>query len=218
MTILEQATRRLAAEVVTISALAATGGMALLGDVVEAHTPPDFGYQWTCSGGEGHNSYAGICYRYLPGAAATWHFEGPGFTGQNYSDVRAAAGLWDQTNGHQFNYTEDAYPGDGWQGFPVYSVSQEICNSPSAVGCTSTGVNGTQLYVSQMKFRNPSNWKNVAGHEFGHALGLGHSSLSTALMWRTSNGVTSLTDAEKQGRCQVYGHALGLWGGCTCPK
>ncbi|MBI4936460.1 MAG: matrixin family metalloprotease [Actinobacteria bacterium] len=199
----------------------ASAGSAISGFVpgqVSAHTPPDSGYQWTCHNGEGQLGTSGGCYRYVVGASLVWHFEGGGFTPQNLSDVRFGSGLWDQTNGHQWNYTEDAYPPDGLSGFPVYFRTAMICGSSSSVGCTSTAVNGNVISVTQMQFRSPSNWKWAAGHEFGHALGLGHSSLNTTIMWHISNGVTALTAPDIEGRCQVYGHALGLWGGCSCPK
>jgi hypothetical protein len=58
----------------------------------------------------------------------------------------------------------------------------------------------------------------VAAHGFGHYLGLGHSKswFDVPTMQPTvQSGMHTLHAFDRHGRCQVYGHALGLWGGCS---
>ena len=56
---------------------------------------------------------------------------------------------------------------------------------------------------------------DVAALEFGRYLRLGHSARSTATMKVPAHGsAVTLASYDKRGRCQVYGHAHGYWGGC----
>lgn len=59
----------------------------------------------------------------------------------------------------------------------------------------------------------------ASAHEFGHCLGAGHSASALATMGGAS--IQGSTDGrsihwwDKRGRCQIYGHAHGYWGGCA---
>ncbi len=56
----------------------------------------------------------------------------------------------------------------------------------------------------------------MAAHEFGHYLGLGHSVKTYATMSPTvPTHATSLAYEDRVGRCMVYEHAHGWWGGCN---
>lgn len=51
----------------------------------------------------------------------------------------------------------------------------------------------------------------VAAHEFGHSLGLSHSSVSGSLMYPWYQGVTSMSklpDDDKHGIQQIYGTVI----------
>jgi hypothetical protein len=204
--------RRAAAGVATL----AIASLATTPEDAVALSPPDVGYTWVCAGGEWTQSWQGVCFAYEPGAAAAWHFSGTLTNGQKTS-IRAGAAVWDQTNGHQFNFILDEYAPDGLSGFPVSMTSAVICGTANAIGCTNYSINGSgQIHVSSMQFRNPASLQHTAAHEFGHALGVGHGADPNSVM--RSSSATVLSGNDTEGRCHVYGHSLGLWGGCPCPK
>ncbi len=57
--------------------------------------------------------------------------------------------------------------------------------------------------------------QDVAAHELGHLVGLWHTDVPAATMFATAGEfAVSLATADTAGRCQIYGHAHGYWGGC----
>jgi hypothetical protein len=198
--------------------MALVGGHLVSGSTTaSADGPVEFGYAWVCAGGRWNVQYQGVCYAHLPNATLTWHFAGSGWTSGRMTSIRNGAAKWDQTNGHQLNLIEDAYPGDGYSGHPVTWWTTQICGEPAAVGCTTYGINGSaQLQIYGQQFRATSYLTHTAAHEFGHAIGVGHGSDPNSVM--RSATATTLSGNDTEGRCHIYGHALGLWGGCPCVK
>ena len=177
------------------------------------HLPVDSGYGWVCLEGNGAVAYAGNCYYHQGNPTAVyWHFYGS-WTAANQNAVIWGAAVWDQTNGHQYNTIQNS---NGW-GFAVTWETTQICNSPGAVGCTANPIQYADVYMTtSMQFKNPSYVTHTAAHEFGHSMGLGHGGDPNS---PTRSGTATMPTAnDVEGRCQIYGHTMGLWGGCPCPK
>ncbi len=184
---------------------------------LSAHYPNQVGYVWTCDDGEGRSSQSGECFNYHSFAnARVWKQDPWSWPGGWGAAVNAGHGVWDRTNGHQFDYiiqsTNSLYNSD-------IRVVAAPCGNDGWVGCARAVDSGGHIVEGssfiEFKASTSANKTNAAIHEFGHLLGLGHSSSSSAVMWYANTNRTSLHTYDKDGRCNVYGHAHGYWGGCA---
>ncbi len=155
----------------------------------------------------GHHSNADANFYYTTSVGGSW-----------VSPINSGYLAWDGTNGHQFNFVKTTSTGAA-----VSITSATICGKSSAVGCTSTGLSAAPNYhiveaTAWIKFKSTMSSglrDDVAAHEFGHYLGISHSADAAATMWGSaSEGQVSINTSDRLGRCQVYGHAHGYWGGC----
>ncbi len=204
---------------------AATIGIAA--SPASAHTPEQYSYNWTCSGGDGPSQDEGDCGTMSSANRPAHHSYANarmfydfwvGFYG--YTDaLNAGVAAWDRTDGHQFDFIVEGT--DTTSNANVTVTGFIICGSSSAVGCTTTAVDSYRHIVegtARIEFKTGISSgliDDVAAHEFGHYAGLGHSASSAATMWGSVfSGQVSLHTWDKAGRCQIYGHAHGYWGGC----
>ncbi len=213
--------RRLVAVMLLLGVLTAVTAIPM----ANAHTPSEIGWYWTCSGGDGVAQVSGNCWegstlRHQHHSNANARFKYGSSVGQQgwVSQVDAGYQAWDKTNGHQFDFQKVT----SGTAASVTVTSSTICGKASAVGCTSMGVSSTGQHSIEgsatIKFKSTMATNlvdDVSAHEFGHYLSLGHSDMSSATMWGTAfQGAVSLASYDRQGRCQIYGHTHGWWGGC----
>lgn len=196
--------------------------------LAQAHYPSKHGYRWTClSGDDGFN---GRCYYHHANADAVWAFaQLPSANPE--AAIRQGAADWDGTFSHEFNYVYGA------GSVTVYWDGDDPCGNASFAGCAVvTYVIADQHIVESetwIELESDIGWNATisgtvapnqldlwsgAAHEFGHVVGVGHSTNSYATMYPVlSVGDGShrvLHTDDRTGRCQVYGHAHGYWGGC----
>ena len=190
-----------------------------------AHQPSSQGWDWTCSGGDGTLMIAGTCRSMTQSNPPAHHnyadahfYYTSSLGGSWVTPVNTGYLAWDRTNGHQFNYIKQT--SDNSYNASVSVVTGTTCGDPSNFGCTNAGLSGSHMNnaTATIKFKSTlsyGNRANVAAHEFGHLLALGHSDVSYATMYPSvGSGASTLASPDRLGRCQVYGHAHGWWGGC----
>ena len=184
----------------------------------DAHAPIAQNWDFTCSGGDGVNQITGNCFQHHSNADARFFVQSSVSLNGYLTGATAGWGAWDQTNGHQFNFIREFT--DTSSNASVYVTSGTICGSSTAIGCTTMGVSGGHSVEGSatIVFKTgvaSSLRDDVAAHEFGHYVSLGHSDVSSATMWKTvAAGQVSLAAADRLGRCEIYGHSHGYWGGC----
>lgn len=179
----------------------------------QAHDPEDWNpaYAWTCRSGT--SSSNGYCFDHHSNANANWYrWWSPNPINQAawVSATNSGASTWE--SGHTFNYV---YTSSGSTSF-VYTVAGNPCGNPSWAGCAHTWASGGHISEgsSYIEFRESTsvNKTDLATHEFGHLLGMGHSSQSSATMWKSvHSGADSLSSHDTSGRSQIYGHSHGWW-------
>ncbi len=135
--------------------------------------------------------------------------------------IEAAASLWENVTGVNFAMVSDGGQTDGGsgdqQGDPRFgdvrigmvplgsSVLAVTFLPPPANGGTDAG---DMLLNSNVNWQTGSNYDlmTVVAHEFGHALGLGESSVSNAVMYGTYNGIKqALATDDVSGVQSIYG-------------
>jgi hypothetical protein len=123
--------------------------------------------------------------------------------------VLDAMDLWNDVYSSYFEFlylgptvaSGDAYDGQNRVYFGEFS--------DSTVGTCHYWFVGSQTVDTDVKLRSNRVWtettlKMVASHEFGHALGLGHSSVSSANMYYAMNGITALHQDDINGITFLY--------------
>jgi hypothetical protein len=142
-------------------------------------------------------------------------------TGTWQQQLEQAAAIWEnvtninlalvpdggQPAGTSGNQQDDSRFGDiriGAVPLPSSILAQTFLPPPANGGT----VAGDIILNSTVNWRINSNYDlmTVAAHEFGHALGLGHSSVSTAVMYGTYNGIKqALASDDSAGIQSIYG-------------
>jgi hypothetical protein len=168
-----------------------------------------------------------LCFISVASAYTTQYYWSPGQVGYYIdssvpkaykSSVHAAASSWTNA-GAAFDYIQSASPtnkvryrsfGSGdqalgycsWTRYPnsnrISSITIDLNSDYSSSWSTSSTCPSGKYDV-----------QSVLAHEFGHGVGLGHSTVSTATMWpKTSSGSTSkrsLEQDDKNGIIAIYG-------------
>lgn len=194
-----------------------------------AHLPSAVSFTYTCTGGEGTSSTNGVCWVRHSNANADWFPYGSPPT-DVVARWRNGAAAWDQTNGHQFNYVER----NDSSSSPAYWFPGDPCGNSNFVACAYITYSNYFIVEnsSYTEFESDLYWYtgtgapfpgqidlwSLASHEFGHLVGLGHSANSSQTMYGTiataSTHARSLEAGDRLGRCEIYGHSDGYWGGC----
>ncbi len=192
--------------------------------VARAHDPSVGGegwgpYSFTCAKGESPN--VGQCFKHHSYANARFYFEDSVWQNGFTSGITLGYSAWDRTNGHQFDFIRQLSDTSSNANVRVVPASTTICGDPAADGCTGYAFSGSHILEGSalIEFTDDvpaSRLDDLAAHEFGHYLGLGHSVESyTTMNPGAPSGRVTLAYEDRVGRCMVYGHAHGYWGGCV---
>jgi hypothetical protein len=191
-----------------------------------AHEPTS---HWTCFQGGG--GFDGRCWFHWPNATRTWHFLGEVPSGPRGPIHNGSHTI---TDGHALEAVEDGAA-------PNHVHWDTRCGVACVVGYE-TGT-GQHILGFQIHFDSSRSWNTntslghgdftrldlwmVAAHEWGHTVGLGHSTRAFGHDCTGRNNVNtdwatmtqgdcligghteqrSLQEADRTGRCQVYSHA-----------
>jgi hypothetical protein len=180
---------------------------------------------------EAYSTFCGV----HPGDQSTYYINpnfmdaGAGNTAQQIAALQAAADEWTSNGGSQFQWIYNGQSGktsistgDGQN--VIYADPGNGGSTLAETWCSSSG--GTIVGWDMRFWEGDHNWsispgsgefdiEGVAVHELGHALGLGHSSVSNASMYpSTSSGqgsinIRSIENDDKAGVVFLYGSSLG---------
>jgi hypothetical protein len=199
-----------------------------------AHTPDG---TWSCSRGEPQQvpGDTGDCWRHWPYASREWHFSGSGISSTERTILLLGRDQW--TNGHVLDAHENS-------GAPSHVINDTACY----VACVAV-VYGSNSHITSFTLRFDSSYtfslaytsshgsatsldlRSVVTHEWGHAVGLGHSTRGyghdCTSSWTIGTFATmaqgqclnpghqeqrSIDSRDVYGRCQIYLHADHGWG------
>lgn len=175
-----------------------------------AHQPPADG-GWTCHNGNGRFDNPGDCWFHWPDAQRTWHY-----LGEVPDNAKAAitAGRDEIVAGHPLSAPIDADA-------PNHIHWDTTCYVACVVGWS---YNNAQEHIiafqihfdSSFAFHRPASGTHgsfsnldlqmVATHEWGHAVGLGHSATLYGHDCSGSGNVNNGWATMTQGQCLIGGH------------
>lgn len=182
---------------------------------------------------EGYESrreaYVASSFKWASGSA-TWRYDGTGAAIAAGSAMTNGASAWGQ-QGAAFAFTygggstagTGACGGGGTDGFNTVGWSAQ---SSSVLAVTCSWFSGSNAIEFDMQFDNDGSWtwtsgtptggqidlQSVALHEFGHALGLGHSAVNAAVMYPSISAGTMKRTPQPDdidGLISIYGASGG---------
>lgn len=220
---------KLRAFTAAVAFLLVTGVPALPAAPAAAHTPTS---HWTCWLGGGGSG--GLCFYHWPFAERRWHF-----MSNVPSNARDAIhkGSHTVTDGHALQAIQDSNA-------PNHVHWDSVCVVACVTGWVSENGSAQHILGFQIHFDSGWNWNRntslshgqftgldlwmVAAHEWGHAVGMGHSTTgfghdcTSSSTWGTFatlaqgdcliGGHTeqrTLDSHDRTGRCEIYSHAHG---------
>lgn len=92
-----------------------------------------------------------------------------------------------------------------WVGLTTWSYSTFGCNYPIGYNQFYDAYTKLNIYYTQKEDR--ATRQGDAAHELGHAIGLGHSSVTTALMYYKQNGTNTPQSDDINGVNYIYAHS-----------
>ncbi|HDL41508.1 MAG TPA: hypothetical protein ENG98_00670 [Actinobacteria bacterium] len=183
----------------------------------QAHAPDG---KWDCLGDcANHHAYAQEYWKWHSSMLSGWK-----------TAIYSGEAVWNQTDGHEFRF----FRNNGSSTAGRYD-DLTVLGCAGAIGCTKLWGSGVHITKFEMVFKKvvSGGWNfdpnatsfpgkydlfGVAAHEFGHVINLDDVTLSTQTMYggafEGDTAPRTLNYYDKKGRCQIYGHAHGWWGGC----